>query len=306
MKRLVPIYLFLQLAAALAHGAGTNSLTLEGARELALKHYPRITAAELTALAAKESVIEARAAYLPNITANATAVGTTEDNTRIAAGSLSNPAIFDRAAVGLVISQLITDFGRTANLTSSAKYRTKAQQAAAENTKEQVVLLTDTAYFEGLRAASVLNVAKQTFATRQVLLDQVSALASNKLKSELDVNFARVSVDEARILRLQAESEVQASDERLAMLTGLGQDIHFDLRDVSGQTNALPEASDLVRDALAHRPELRQLEFEVESSRRFAKAGKAAGYPTLSARLASYRSTMTCTLTTNTQSAALT
>ena len=283
MKRLVPICLSLQLAAAVAHGAGTNSLTLEQARELALKHYPRITAAELTAMAAKESVIEARAAYLPNITANATAVGTTEDNTRIAAGSLSNPAIFDRAAVGLVISQLITDFGRTANLTSSAKYRTKAQQAAAENTREQVVLLTDTAYFEGLRAASVLNVAKQTFATRQVLLDQVSALASNKLKSELDVNFARVSVDEARMLRLQAESEVQASDERLAMLTGLGQDIHFDLRDVSGQTTALPEASDLVRDALAHRPELRQLEFEVESSRRFAKAEKAAGYPTLSA-----------------------
>jgi len=116
-----------------------------------------------------------------------------------------------------------------------------------------------------------------------VLLDQVSALASNKLKSELDLNFARVSVDEARILKLQAETALSAADERLAMLTGLGQNIHFNLQDIGGQTNALPDPSDLVRDALANRPELRQLQFQSESARKFAKAEKEAGYPTLSA-----------------------
>jgi outer membrane protein len=185
--------------------------------------------------------------------------------------------------VGVVISQLITDFGRTANLTSAAKLRTRAEEEAAANTKAQVLLLTDTAYFEGLRASAVLKVAEQTFATREVLLDQVSALASNKLKSELDLNFARVSLDEARILKLQAESALSAAAERLAMLTGLGQNIHFNLQDVGGRTNALPDSGDLVRDALANRPELRQLQFQSESARKFAKAEKAAGYPTLSA-----------------------
>jgi outer membrane protein len=284
MKNFASTFSILCISAVLTRGAATNSLSLDEARDLALKHHPRITAAELTAMAAKENVIEARAAYLPGVTANATAVGTTqEENTRIGAGALSNPAIFDRAAVGVVISQLITDFGRTANLTSSAKLRTKASEEAAANTKTQVLLLTDTAYFEGLRAAAVLNVAQQTLATRQVLLEQVSALASNKLKSELDLNFARVSLDEARLLKLQAESEVHASDERLAMLTGLGQDVHFDLQDVNAKTNALPDASSLVQDALSNRPELLQLEFEVRSAQKFAKAEKEAGYPTLSA-----------------------
>ena len=283
MKRFLPVFLAACLSAIPLRAAGTNALSLEQARDLALKHHPRITAAELTAMAAKESVIESRAAFFPTIAANATAVGTTQDNTRIAAGSLSNPAIYERGAVGLVISQLITDFGRTANLTASAKLRTKASAEAAANTKAQVALLTDTAYFEGLRAASVLNVAEQTLATREILLDQVSALASNKLKSELDLNFARVSVDEARLLKLQAESEVHAADERLAMLTGAGENTHFDLQDINAQTNALPDSSDLVRDALANGPELRQLEFETQSARKFAKAEKAAGYPTLSA-----------------------
>ena len=283
MKKLVPIYFSLWLASTVLRGGETNSISLDQAREMALKHHPRITAAELNAMASRESVIEARSAYFPTLAATATAVGSSEENTRIGAGSLSNPSIFDRAAAGLVISQLITDFGRTANLTSSAKLRNKAEQEATENTKAQVVLLTDTAFFEGLRAGAVLDVARQTLTTRQVFLDQVSALASNKLKSELDLNFARVSVDEARMLELQAESEVHAADERLAMLTGFGQNSHFVLQDVSGQTNALPDPADLVRDALANRPELRQLQFQVESTRKFAKAEKAAGYPTLSA-----------------------
>lgn len=279
MKRL----LLILVASAFPLRAAGIQLTLEQARLLALKNHPRISAAEYRALAAKESVTEARAAYFPSITANATAVAVAEDNTRIAAGSLSNPGIFNRNAEGLTVSQLLTDFGRTGNLTASAKLRNRAELAGVENTKDQVLLLTETAYIEALRAGSVLNIARQTIATREALLDQVSALASNKLKSELDLNFARVSLDEARILNLQAEGELSAAQARLAMLTGFDATNRFDLNDVPLPETKLPDPSDLVRDALAHRPELRQLELEAQASRKFAKAEKEAGYPTLSA-----------------------
>jgi outer membrane protein len=269
--------------ATAVRGADEVNLNLDQARQFALKHNPRITAAELQSLAAHESITEARAAYFPTITANATAVGTSQDNTRIAAGSLSNPGIFERNAEGIAISQLITDFGRTANLASSAKLRSGAEQAGLETVKEQVLLLTDTAYFEALRAASVLNVARQTLATRQTLLDQVSALASNKLKSELDVNFARVATDEARILMLQSESELNAAHARLAMLTGFNHDSVFQLRDVATNISTLPDVSKTINDALEHRPELRQLELTAQAARKLAKAERASGYPTLSA-----------------------
>ena len=72
--------------------------------------------------------------YFPTVSVNAVAVGTAGNNTRLEAiGALNNPSIFDRNAEGLMVSQLITDFGRTANLTGSARLRAEAQQQRASN-----------------------------------------------------------------------------------------------------------------------------------------------------------------------------
>ena len=43
------------------------------------------------------------------------------DGSRIAAGALNNPIIYDRFASGIGVSQLVTDFGRTANLVDRPK-----------------------------------------------------------------------------------------------------------------------------------------------------------------------------------------
>lgn len=282
MKRIIS-FLSIIVSIAPSHAAeAARPLRLDEARQFALATHPRISAEQLRALATRQTVIQARSAYFPNITGNVTAVGTGEDNARIAAGSLSNPGIFQRNAEGIVISQLVTDFGRTANLTSSAKLRAGAGEASVENVKEQILLLTDTAFFEALRAGAVLEVAHQTLQARQDLLDQVTALASNKLKSELDLNFARVSVDEARILNLQADGEQSAAFARLAMLTGLDGNTRFDLQDVNAPIETLPDESELTREALLRRPELHQLDLEAQSARKLIKAEKASGYPTIS------------------------
>ena len=94
------------------------------------------------------------------------------------------------------LPQLITDFGRTANLSQSAKYRAKAEEDNAQVTRDQILLAVDSAFYGALQAQAVTKVARQTVTSRQVFLDQVSALASNKLRSELDVSFAKVNVDD--------------------------------------------------------------------------------------------------------------
>src|SRR5580704_9673539 len=97
-----------------------QSLTLKEAREIALRNHPRISEAELEALASRQVVTQVRAGFLPNVTFNATAVDAFESNTRIAAGGLNNPSVFDRNAEGLTVTQLLTDFGRTAHLLNSS------------------------------------------------------------------------------------------------------------------------------------------------------------------------------------------
>jgi outer membrane protein len=110
---------WLLLAMALAlRGAAAESpprqLTLQQAQQIALTQHPRVSVASLTALAARQSAKAVQSAFFPNIYGSATAVGTADpNNTRIGAGALNNPLIYDREADGVTISQLITDFGRT-------------------------------------------------------------------------------------------------------------------------------------------------------------------------------------------------
>jgi outer membrane protein len=108
------------LACATLAGRATNAsetndppaLTLAEAHELALKNHPQIAAADYRALAAQEVIKESRAAYFPQANLYGSAVGADSTETRIEAGGLNNPSVFNRAAGGLGVSQLLTDFGR--------------------------------------------------------------------------------------------------------------------------------------------------------------------------------------------------
>ena len=106
------------------------------------------------------------------------------------------------------------------NLTTSSKFQAQAENQNANATREQVLLQVDAGYFSALGAQAVLRVAQQTVDTRQLLLDQVTLLASNKLKSELDVSFARVAVEESRLLLQQAQNS--ADDAMTSLSTALG------------------------------------------------------------------------------------
>ena len=69
-----------------------------------------------------------------------TAASGADDNTRLAAGALNNPSVYQRNAEGLTFSQLITDFGRTTSLAASAGLRARAEAENAEATRAQVLL----------------------------------------------------------------------------------------------------------------------------------------------------------------------
>src|ERR1035438_2912754 len=104
---------------------GTSTpLSLKQAEALALKNNPKISVARLTALASHQVTREVRSNLWPTATGDLTGVDSHTDS-RITAGGLNNPIIYERAAAGVMVSQLITDFGRTTNLISSANLAAK-------------------------------------------------------------------------------------------------------------------------------------------------------------------------------------
>jgi outer membrane protein len=173
MKKAVCFVLLLFAAGFLPAADEPKRLTLREAEDIALAQHPRISFANLVALAAQQSVKESRAAFFPNIYASGTAVGVADtNNTRIAAGYLNNPNVYKRAAGGLTIQQLITDFGRTSKLTQTAKLRSKAEEMNREATREEILLEVNAAYFAALQAQAILAAARQTEDERAVVLRQ--------------------------------------------------------------------------------------------------------------------------------------
>jgi outer membrane protein len=259
-------------------------LTLDAARQLALQNHPRIVASRFQVGAAQEAVKEARSAELPAASLFGTAAG--EDSgssTRIMAGGLNNPSVYDRLAGGLGVSQLITDFGRTANLTASSRFQERAESENAADVREQVWLQVSTSYYGVLDAQAVLQVAQQTVASRRLMLEQVTTLATNKLRSQLDVSFGQVLLEQGQLLVERAQNGVDAAMARFTDDLGLREKRSFQLEEPPPSTTGTNEVEELIQTALAKRPELLSLRAQIEAARRFARAERDARLPTISA-----------------------
>ena len=126
--------------------AGTPmSLTLQQAEAFAVKSNPQISVARLLALASQQVTREVKSNLWPTATGDLTGVDA-QSGSRITAGALNNPLIYERAAAGVMVTQLITDFGRTTNLISSANYAAKAENQNTVATKEQILLAVNKAF----------------------------------------------------------------------------------------------------------------------------------------------------------------
>src|SRR5947209_14991388 len=256
-------------------------LTLAQAQQLAVQNNPRLSAARYNAAAAYQVAPQYKAAYEPTVSGSFTSVGA-DNGSRLAAGALNNPVVYNRIGSGLSIGQMITDFGRTGNLVAMARLQASAQDQVTESTRAQILLNTSHAYFAALRAKALLQVATQTVAARQMVSDQVTALAGSKLKSTLDVSFANVNLADAKLLLVQAQNDLKAAEADLAAAMGLPNESGFVL-DEEPMPPPLPDkVVDVIRDALQNRPELKNLRLEQSAAERFTKAEHDLYYPSVS------------------------
>jgi outer membrane protein len=271
-------------AAACAQGQANPppAMSLAQAQQIALKNHPRIASAALSAEASSFAIEEVRSAYYPALTTNVTAVGTEHDST-LSAGAVTTSSIFNRIASGVVASQLLTDFGRTASLENSAKLRSASQDQVVVNTRAEVLVDVREAYYQALASESVLKVAQATLDLRRLTLRQITALEQSALRSTLDVSFAQVNVSQAELDLVRAQDDAKLSHARLSAAMGNDRDQPFTLADepLPGELNADVEA--LIAQALRERPDLAALRLNRQALDRFAESEKQLRNPAITA-----------------------
>ena len=258
-------------------------LTRTQAEQLALQNNPRISVGRLLGLAQHQIYRETRAAELPTFNGAVTAVDANEGS-RIGAGALTASRLLEHAGAGVTLSQLITDFGRTMNLVSSAKLQEKAQNANALATGEDIILATDQAFYNALQAQALLKVAQQTVATRGSVQHQVDELTRNKLKSTLDLSFANVNLSQAKLLQLDAQNNVDSTIATLTEVLGFDKQVQYELTEEEPQPPAPPPDVDvLINAALQQRPDLQALTYSQQAAEKFRRAQQRQLLPTVSA-----------------------
>src|SRR5580693_7921176 len=166
----------LAILAGAAFAQTLPKLTLQDAVAMAIKNHPQIQAAQHEVNFAQQQVVINRAPYRPAINGEITG-SQGIDLSRIGAGELSASRLFNRFGQGAVLSQLITDSGRTPNLVASARFQAQASEQNLQATRYDVILQVNRAYFDVLHSQALIRVAQQTVDARQLLSDQVTELA---------------------------------------------------------------------------------------------------------------------------------
>ena len=258
-------------------------LTRQDAEKVAVTNNPRVKVSLLLARVQTQVVRETRADELPNLNGDVTAVEANQAS-RLSSGSLTASRLLEHAGMGVRLNQLITDFGHTRNLVASARLREKARQADANATRDDIILATDQVFYQTVEAQATLRVAQQTVEARQTLVDQVSALATAKLKSDLDLSFAQVNLSQAKLLQLNAQSNLDAARASLAAVLGYDHPVDYQLVEDTGDLSQLPiNADQSIQEALRNRPDLQALGFSEQSAQKFSLAQHEQMLPTVSA-----------------------
>ncbi len=276
------VFAIMAAAPVEAQTVQAGPLSLRDAETRALQSHPQVRAGQFLAQAGFEVTREARSAYFPLVWGSVTGADA-QDNSRITAGGLNNPLILDRLAAGVAFSQMVTDFGRTSDLVQTASLRAQSLQQSAVTERADVLLQVDRAYFNALRAQAILRVAQETVNARQLVVNQVTALAASNLKSGLDVSFAKVNLSEAQLLLLQARNEATGAFAGLAAALGQPDAPVYTLSEEPLPPAPPRDDAALVAQALRDRPDIAAERLAHESSTKFAEAERALWFPTVSA-----------------------
>jgi outer membrane protein len=267
---------------ALASAQTAQTLDLQQAEQIAIQNHPHIQAATALASAADAQRREVRAAYYPTAT-GAISGAEANDTNRIGAGALNDPRIFPKFAQGFQVNQLLTDFGRTHQFVKSATLHAQAQEENIVTSRADVLLQVDRSYYGVLRAQALLRVAQQTVGERQLVSDQVSQLAANQLKSQLDVSFANVDLAQSQLLLIQAQNDLQTSYAELTRALGFADQRTYQLMEPGPPAGPPTELAGLIQQAIMNRPELVSGRLEINAAQTFVTAERDLWLPSITA-----------------------
>ncbi len=275
-------------------------LTLQDAEAQALTHHHRLAASVHNAEAAAQRVGQSSSTLYPSLDATANfshsdvfgpdsssaTVVTTQSpgaNIPVVVSGDQQGSSRDSLNANLTARQTLLDFSRPHQL-EQARQNERVALAELDGIRQDVLLEVRKAWFTAFIDQAVLDIRQQTVANREARLSQARAFYEGGTKARIDVATAESDLAQARLQALQAETQLQVDWVTLNVAMGLAHPAPYRLvLDPDWETAPDLDTEQLVRTAMACRPELRTLQARLRGQIAALRAIGADGLPTLSA-----------------------
>lgn len=250
-----------------------KSFTLEAAIEYALKRNYDLILEKQRVRTSEARVAEARSGMYPYVSA-ALDYAEYEDHPYM---TFEN----DRGGSVTVGYDIFTG-GRVINGIRQSQYGLKSQEQAKRRTSQEIIFNVNGSFHGVLLAKELVKIQQENL----LLAEQHLATARARYKvgevSHYDVLRAEVEVANIKPEFVKVKNNVEVAENQFKFLLGLGLDGKIELVGEFEFKPAKVDPEKLVSRALFTRPELLQIESQIEAARAVLKAARAGYLPTIS------------------------
>lgn len=268
---------FLLLA---SRGATEESLTLEKCVELALKNSPAIHQAWLEKKEAAARIREARTAFYPQLglSANYTRL---DESPSIEGSSFGNISFGDDDIYSLKGSaqQPLYTGGKIDTSYRMAKISKELADWNYEKVKADLILKAKSAYFQALKAEKFKLVAGEAVRQVEAHRDLTSNLLEAGIVTKLDLLKAEVVLAQTKQNLIKAEDGLKMAQSDLNILLGRPIEEKVALEELDDYQPSNLTLDTCLKEALANRPELKQMEINIVLAKLGIKLARSSYYP---------------------------
>lgn len=184
---------------------------------------------------------------------------------------------------GLILNQLITDFGYTAHRILANEANEAASEKDVLTNKALVILMVQKAYLNCLLQQNLVEIATATLTRRKAVRDQVQTLYRHQLKPKVDLDLVLVEVSNAELLLIRAQNDLKQAFAGLHNAMGIQGSDSYELEKIPIAITSIQDPERLVTIGLRDRPELLVGHDRIVASEELLKAVKALNFGSLTA-----------------------
>ncbi len=277
-------------------GQGALPLSLEQAEELAVRNDHKLKASKYSSEAAHYSVGQAQSELFPTLRFSGNmgvngVLNSSKSSTFVETGSgggnlvkvSSGRETRTSLGLGLSVSQTLYDYSRKRRI-RKAELGEISSMASYEVTRLDAILAVRKAWFNAYADQVRLDVNRESVANKQLRLEPAQGLYEGGTKARIDIASAESDLAQAELAVIKSETQLKL--DWVALNAAMGQPSHTSYRLVlnSYWDEGVEQSEERLTDiALAHRPELLNLQAQLRSQLCTLEMADADKYPSISA-----------------------